>query len=216
MLQHSDRTFYHVLGNHDLYAQTRREVLSLTGQARYHAITTDRAVLAFIDTAREMDYEDWGGWIDEEQLHWLEAIVRSSGTKPLLVFAHHPVYDTTTRSNEDKGSIHPGIDMWRILSQKQGTGIYFNGHTHVDSIVTQNNWTFVQVSACLDQHAVRIVDIEQEEIRISAVDIPDAVLTDNVQTLYKSMQHFTHNPEARGQDADRECNVPLVLATEQK
>jgi 3',5'-cyclic-AMP phosphodiesterase len=216
IIRKKERTFYHVLGNHDLYAQTRREVLQITGQARYHSITTERAVLAFIDTAKEMDYEDWGGWIEEEQLQWLEDVVKESGTKPLLVFAHHPVYNTTTKSNQDKASIHPSIDMWKILSQKEGVGIYFNGHTHIDSIVTQDNWTFVQLSACLDQHGVRIVEIEQEKICVSAVDITDAVLVENVETLYKNMDHFTHNPNARGKESDRECMVPLVLSAEQK
>ncbi|ULL16226.1 metallophosphoesterase [Paenibacillus sp. H1-7] len=216
MIRQHDRTFYHALGNHDLYAQTRMEVLQITGQARYHAVVTDRAVLAFLDTAKEMDFEDWGGWIDAEQLQWFEEVVKASGTKPLLVFAHHPVYNTTTNSEKEKGSIHPSIDMWNILNQKEGVGIYFNGHTHVDSIVKQNNWTFVQLSACLDQHGLRIVDIEQEEIRISAMDITDVALAENVGTLYNHMKHFRHNPNARGIESDRECNVPFQLAAKQK
>ncbi|MDF2963636.1 MAG: metallophosphoesterase [Paenibacillus sp.] len=216
IIRQHERTFYHALGNHDLYAQTRKEVLDITGQARYHAITTERAVLVFIDTAKEMDFEDWGGWVDEEQLQWLEGVVKESGTKPLLIFAHHPVHNTTTNSDKEKGSIHPSIDMWKILSQKEGAGIYFNGHTHIDSIVKQNNWTFAQLSASLDQHGLRIVEIGEEEIRISAVDITDAVLAENVQTLYNSMKHFKHNPNARGKETDRECIVPLLLAAEQK
>lgn len=216
IIRQHDRTFYHALGNHDLYAQTRMEVLHITGQARYHAVVTDRAVLAFLDTAKEMDFEDWGGWVDAEQLQWFEEVVKASGTKPLLVFAHHPVYNTTTHSDKEKGSIHPSIDMWNILNQKEGVGIYFNGHTHVDSIVKQNNWTFVQLSACLDQHGLRIVDLEQEEIRISAIDITDATIVENVETLYNNMKHFRHNPNARGKESDRECIVPLQLAAEQK
>lgn len=216
MIRQHEKTFYHALGNHDLYAQTRKEVLDITGQARYHAITTERAVLVFMDTAKEMDFADWGGWVDEEQLQWLEEVVKASGTKPLLLFAHHPVYDTTTHSDKEKGSIHPGIDMWNILNRKEGVGIYFNGHTHVDSIVKRHNWTFVQLSACLDQHGLRIVEIERDEIRISAVDFTDAAIIDNVETLYNNMKHFKHNPDARGQETDRECVVALRLAAEQK
>ncbi|TDF97068.1 metallophosphoesterase family protein [Paenibacillus piri] len=210
------KTFYHALGNHDLYAQTRREVLDLTGQPRYHAITTEQAVLVFLDTAKEMDFEDWGGWVDEEQLQWLETVLKASGTKPVLIFAHHPVYKTTTNSDKDKGSIHPDVDMWKVLNQKEGVGIYFNGHTHIDSIVKQNNWTFVQLSACLDQHALRVVEIGQEEIRVAAVDVTDTALTEHVAMLYNHMKHFRHTPHARGEDADRECVVSLRLAAKHK
>ncbi|GGF98666.1 hypothetical protein GCM10010912_49200 [Paenibacillus albidus] len=210
LLRRKDRTFIHVLGNHDLYGQTRKEVLEITGQQRYHAINTDSAMLVFLDTAKEMDFTDWGGWIDEEQLQWFEGMVEASGTKPLLVFGHHPVYNTTAGSEKEKGSIHPGIDMWRILGRKKGVGVYFNGHTHVDSIVAQNNWTFVQLSSCLDQHGFRIVELAQEEIRISAVDLTDADILDHAPLLHQYMKHFKPNPDARGKDADREFNVPFL------
>jgi Icc protein len=215
IIRKGGRTFYHALGNHDLYAQTRKEVLEISGQARYHAVTSEQAILVFLDTAKEMDFEDWGGWVDEEQLTWFEDVIAASGTTPVLVFAHHPVHNTTTNSDKEKGSIHPHIDMWKILSKKEGIGIYVNGHTHVDSIVQQNNWTFVQLSACLDQHGLRIVEIEQEEIRISAVDLSDLALTENVEMLYNSMKHFRHNPNARGEDSDRECRISLRIAAEQ-
>ncbi|MFC5648660.1 metallophosphoesterase family protein [Paenibacillus solisilvae] len=214
LLRRKDRNFIHVLGNHDLYAQTRREVLEITGQQRYHSIDTDTAMLVFLDTAKEMDLEDWGGWIDDEQLEWLEEMVEASGAKPLLVFGHHPVYNTTVRSEREKASIHPGIDMRRILNRKKGVGIYFNGHTHVDSIAAQNNWTFVQLSACLDQHGFRIVEFAEDEIRISAVDITDADVLEHAPLLHQHMKHFSHNPDARGKDADRQLVIPLLSAVQ--
>lgn len=207
-----DRTFIHVLGNHDLYAQKRNEVLSLTGGQRYHSIETDKATLVFLDTAKEMDYDDWGGWVDDEQLQWLEDIVKRCGTKTLLVFAHHPVYKTTLRSELDKNSIHPSIDMWRILSQKKGKAVYFNGHTHSDSIVEQNGWAFVQLSACLDQPGFRVVEIDKEQIRISAVDIADEAVYTHAPMLHRNMKYFQHKPDARGKETDRGIVIPLLSA----
>ncbi|WP_209120990.1 metallophosphoesterase [Alkalihalobacillus sp. BA299] len=207
-----DKPFYHALGNHDLYAQPRKNVLEITGQARYHSITTEHAVFVFLDTAKEMDYEDWGGWVDDEQLQWLKSIVQASGTKPMLVFAHHPVYNTTTRSDREKGSIHQDIDMWSVLSEKEGVGIYFNGHTHVESIIEQENWTFVQLPACLDLHTLRMVEIDEKEIRITPVDITNEKIVGCAPTLYNNMKHFTHNPEARGKESDRSCTVSLVAS----
>lgn len=209
MLRRKEKTFIHVLGNHDLYAQPRDEVLILTGQERYHSVTTDEAVFAFLDTAKEMDFEDWGGSIDSEQLHWFEEVVQQSGSKPLLVFAHHPVYKTTRHSEQEKGSIHPEIDMWRILDQKEGVGVYLNGHTHVDSIVQQKQWTFIQVSAFLDQPAFRIIDISNTDIRVTASDLTDDVIARNAPVIYNNMDHFSHTKDARGQESDRQCTITL-------
>lgn len=212
LLARPGRTFIHVLGNHDLYAQTRSEVLKQTGQQRYHAIETEEAVLVFLDTAKEQDFADWGGWVDDEQLKWLEAEVEASGTRPMLVFGHHPLYKTTARSEKPKGSIHPFNEIWRVLGQKQGVGVYFNGHTHVDSIVFRDNWTFVQVSACLDQPAYRCLELTEDELRISAVDVDGEEVTAHIPLLHRHMQHFTPNPVARGIDSDRECVVSLRAA----
>nr|WP_236838631.1 metallophosphoesterase [Caldalkalibacillus salinus] len=209
-LQKKKRDFVHVLGNHDLYAQPRENVLRITEQPRYHARTTDQAVFAFLDTAKEMDHKDWGGWIDEEQLRWFERVVRDSGTKPLLVFAHHPVHATTKRSEMIKGSIHPDIDMWDILGQKEGLGVYFNGHTHIESIEQQRNWTFVQLAACLDEPAFRVVDIQQEDIVVSAVDVCDDDVVKHAPMIYEHIPHFTHQTDVRGEKQDRECRISLT------
>lgn len=210
LINQKDRIFYHALGNHDLYSMTAKEVVGITGQSIYHSIETEKAVIVFLNTAKDMDYEDWGGWIEEEQLSWLEGVVRASGEKPLLVFAHHPVHKTTARSEGEKGSIHPDVDMWRILDQKKGIGIYFNGHTHVDSIVRQKNWTFVQKSACLDEHAFRLIEIGENEITVKAIDVNDSAITESAPVIYNNIKHFSPQAEARGIDENRECRIPLL------
>ncbi|MCJ8014907.1 metallophosphoesterase [Paenibacillus sp. KQZ6P-2] len=214
LLKRQDKRFIHVLGNHDLYGQTRSEVLRITGQQRYHVLDTEEAMLVFLDTAKEMDFEDWGGWLDFEQLEWLESRVISSNEKPLLVFGHHPIYRTTKGSVREKGSIHPNIDMWSILNQNKGIGIYFNGHTHMDSIVQQQDWSFVQMSACLDQPGFRLVDIGNEAIRITAVDVTSPVVMDHAPVLHKHMKHFSPTPDARGGEEDRELVVELISAAQ--
>lgn len=210
IIERYDASFFHVLGNHDTYSQTKKDLLTLTGQARYQALTTDKAILVFLDTTREMDLTNWGGWMDEEQLNWFENVIVSSGTKPMLVFAHHPIHLTTTGSERDKGSIDPSIDMWRVLSKKQGTAVYFNGHTHVDSITKQNNWTFVQLSACLDEHAFRIVELGEDYIDVTAVDIEDAELPVQLPEIHLHIKHFSPAVHARGTELERACRVMLM------
>ncbi|MFU1795456.1 metallophosphoesterase family protein [Paenibacillus azoreducens] len=213
LLARQGKKFIHVLGNHDLYGQPRQEVLRITGQKRYHVLDTEEAMLVFLDTAKEMDFKDWGGWLDFEQLEWLESMVVASHEKPLLVFGHHPVYLTTAGSEREKGSIHPAIDMWSILNRNKGIGIYFNGHTHMDSIAQREEWSFVQLSACLDQPGFRLVDIGNKAIRISAVDVSNPEVLEHAQLLHQHIKHFTPTLNARGQDRDRELVVQLLSET---
>lgn len=210
LLARDNRSFYHVLGNHDLYAQPRKQVLQLTGQARYRTLEMEEAVLVILDTAREMDHEDWSGHVDERQLSWLADVIDASGDKPVLVFAHHPIYDTTARSTIEKSSVHKDVPIWPVLQRKKGTGVYFNGHTHVDSIASRENWTFVQLSACLDQHAFRVVEVDGAEIRISPVEVDVPELKHHTPVIYRHMEHFRPTPEARGEDQDRETVISLA------
>lgn len=205
-----NRRFLQVLGNHDLNDRSRAEVLAQIGQPRYHSIETDEAVLAFIDTAREQELDNWGGFVDEEQLNWLEETVIASGSKPLLVFAHHPVHLSTVGSEVVMGSIDPDIDMWRALKHKKGIGLYFNGHTHNESIVTKENWTFVQMGACLDIPAFRIVEVGADEVAITTIEATDKEIVDGPPVLCANMKHFSLNTFARGQESDRQVRVALV------
>lgn len=208
-----ERKFHHVLGNHDAYSQPKKDIQKQTGQACYYSITMEDYILVFLDTAREMDLANWGGWLGEEQLNWFEEVVQTSGTKPMLVFAHHPVHMTTAGSDRDKGSIDPSIDMWRILRQKKGIGLYFNGHTHEDSIAVQQGWIFVQLSACLDEHAYRLVEITGDEVLVQAVDVMDSTLPAQLPEILKYMKHFRATPHARGTEKDRNCSVQLPVET---
>ncbi|MFD1206560.1 MULTISPECIES: metallophosphoesterase [Sporosarcina] len=207
------REFIHVLGNHDNYSMTKNELLTITGQKRYSSFETEQAIFAFLDTARELDHECWGGWMDDEQLDWLEHVIQNSEEKPLLIFAHHPVHNTTAGSERENGSIHPSINMRSLLHQKKGIGMYFNGHMHCDSIVKEGNWTFVQTAACLDQPAFRLINIADESITVTAIDVDDETLRQNAQRIYDNINHFTHRADARGEHEHRNCEVSLVHAS---
>lgn len=208
-INNSGRSFYHVLGNHDVYLQPKTNVFSITGQQRYHAVKSEEAHLVFLDTTREMDWKDWGGTIDAEQLSWLEQQVQESEDKPLLIFAHHPVYDTTARSHMDKLSIHPSIDMRRILGKKTGVGLYFNGHNHVHSIVNENQWHFVQTAACLDHPCFRMLELKQDEIKIHLIEAENYELLQHAPKVYNPMPYFNHTEECKGRSFDQVYTVSV-------
>lgn len=205
------KPFVHVLGNHDMYGLTRDDVLSITKQERYHAVTTDSATLAFIDTAKEQDFEDWGGTLDPMQLDWLNGVVEGSGDKPLIVFAHHPVHATTTNSSQDKLSIHPDIPVWELLSKKQGCGLYVNGHNHFNSIAEREQWSFLQLAAVLDEQAARIIEVSDTNISIEPVDLFDPELYGRSQAIGKAINHFQLNPHPLGSDNDVKHVIPLPV-----
>ncbi|MDX8045548.1 metallophosphoesterase [Gracilibacillus sp. S3-1-1] len=211
IINSKDKNFYHVLGNHDLYAQSIENVLAITKQPLYHTVATDDVIFAFLNTAKEMDYDDWGGTINQEQLNWLEEVIEASGTKPLFVFAHHPVYNTTAISNLDKRSIDPSIDMWRILNKKKGKGIYFNGHNHQNSIVHKGNWSFVQIAACLDEQAWRSIELTENRIIITKYTISNPLLAGQASFIANNMDHFTPSSFVSTKAEDNNAILPILV-----
>ncbi len=208
-IKQSPRSFIHVLGNHDVYLQPKNSVFQITGQQRYHSIDTDRALLVFLDTTKEMNWEDWGGEIDAEQLEWLEEQVVKSGDKPIMVFGHHPVYDTTTRSHMDKLSIHPDIDMRAILQKKNGMGFYFNGHNHVHSIVQEGQWHFIQTAACLDHPCFRLVEIDEDQLKIKLIHVEDEKILQNAPKVHTQMPYYRYSEGCLGSSTDWDYTISL-------
>lgn len=213
IIDQHQKPFVHVLGNHDVYAMTREEVLKITKQDRFHSLSTDSAVLAFLDTAQEQNYEDWGGTLDLEQQFWLADVVADSGNRPLLVFGHHPVYGTTKNSSKEKRSISPDIPMWDLLNNKQNAGLYVNGHNHFNSIAAREQWTFLQIAAVLDEQAVRVIDISDAMISIDYVPFVDPNLRQQAYTIGSAIDHFSLNTHRLGTEADVKYAIPLAAPT---
>lgn len=210
IIDQHQKPFVHVLGNHDVYAMRRDEVLKITKQDRFHSLSTESAVLAFLDTAQEQNYEDWGGTLDIEQQYWLADVVEESGTRPLLVFGHHPVYGTTKNSSKEKRSISPDIPMWDLLNKKQNAGLYVNGHNHFNSIAAREQWTFLQIAAVLDEQAVRVIDISEAMISIDYVPFVDPNLRHQAHTIGNAIDHFRLNTHRLGTEADVKYAIPLA------
>jgi 3',5'-cyclic-AMP phosphodiesterase len=207
LINQHGKNFIHVLGNHDLYGLTRKEVLDITNMNNNFIIETEQANLLFLDTAREQDLDNCSGYLNEEQLHWFEQEVYKSGEKLLIVFAHHPVYDTTARSNQQNLSIDPILQVWDSLSKKQGQGIYINGHNHLDSIVTKDNWTFIQIAAVLDDQSVRILEIDEDEVNMKPFNLQDQELVEQAQLIGQSIPHFHPSPEGLGTTPNRQTTI---------
>lgn len=202
-----DKHFIHTLGNHDLYSQTREDVLSLIKQSVNYSIDLEQVKLIFWETARVMDREVYSGYVTGEQLEWLERELKEAGEKTVILFGHHPIYDTTFRSNYKNLFIESEIEIFSILKKKKGNGIYVCGHNHYDSIVQKENWAFVQIAAALDAPNARIFNITEDKVTISDQIILDDTYGEKALYLAQQMDHF--NPIWDGKGTTKNRNAVL-------
>ncbi|WP_181430005.1 metallophosphoesterase family protein [Paenibacillus illinoisensis] len=213
-LSRSERNFIHVLGNHDTYSIPKHEISKLTGQDRYRAIDTPHAKLIFLDTTQEMNPADWGGELDEEQLTWLKEELTNSHDKQVLIFGHHPVFDTTARSTLDKLYIRPQDELKSIFNNQPEGGIYFCGHNHINSIVKQGKWHYVQTAACLDVPAYRVIEVHEGQVEITHHPIQGAGLLDDIQSFCCDMPGFGPVAGALGEESDLILSVQSASAAQ--
>jgi len=192
--------FLHVLGNHDTYTHPKEDILAVTMQQRYGVIEEQDARILLLDTARECR-DDWSGTIDEEQLVWLENEMTRTTDKPLLIFGHHPLHNTTARSTETMMSLDPSLDIWPILERWQGIGFYFNGHNHIHSIVKKANWHFIQTAAVPDVPAVRVVTVNDNEVILETVSFASEELSEWASIFTAHMYDYEQYPNAEGDQA---------------
>ncbi|GAK08223.1 metallophosphoesterase [Geomicrobium sp. JCM 19038] len=183
----TEANWKHVLGNHDLYSLRKKEVEVLINQPRYQAFTTEEGLIVLLDTTRERRPDDWSGIIDFEQYEWLEKLVHEHTDLPIFVFAHHPLYNTTTRSAEWNGSIVPEDAVHQLLTSHKRGGYYFCGHCHVHSIFKQNQWSYIQTAAVYDHPVARLVTIHNGRLDTSLYEIGDDQLAKDAQFIHHNV-----------------------------
>lgn len=201
--------FQQILGNHDAITHTKEELTNKLGYPLYRSVEGKEAKLIFLDTTLEQSPENWSGVIDQEQLDWLEKEVITSGTKPVLIFSHHPIYNTTAHSEEEWMFIQNSKEVARIIKQKEGAGIFFNGHNHINSIVDIDNWYFVQSAALFCSLSFREVEITSDTIAINTISIKSDHLDEYRHHTASQLQNFTIIPAdlADGKKGDHELEL---------
>ncbi|WP_068677017.1 metallophosphoesterase [Oceanobacillus sp. Castelsardo] len=210
IIQKYDKPFIHTFGNHDLYGIPRKEVLNISNRKQNISIETDQVNLISLETARDHNHEDHSGFLSDMQLEWLEGEIAQSEEKLVVIFAHHPVYDTTANSNFPYLSIVPEVPILDILRKKKGNGIYINGHNHIDSIETIDNWTFVQASAILDDQSIRVLEIDDNEISIQSIRVGNPELKGLAQIIGSNINHFQLNSHGIGSTPNREKVIKKI------
>ncbi|MCR2823525.1 metallophosphoesterase family protein [Lederbergia panacisoli] len=187
-----NRNFQTVLGNHDVLSLPKEKISSLIQLPTYHSLETEEYFLLFLDTTKEFELHGWG--LDQEQWRWLEKQMEHSKEKHLLVFAHHPVPETTTISPKSEGLKEPLQDIRPLLKKRDGCVIYFNGHTHVRSYVQKNNFHFIQAGAAICDPDILLVELDGSNVNVRRMDIINKELEDSRKILYEKLPEF-HRPK---------------------
>jgi hypothetical protein len=215
--------FYTVNGNHDLLRNPKTEIARYTGnQNRYYsriyhpangvstALDPEASRLVILDTPKEMNEKDHGGYVDAEQINWLKGEIDASGNNPLFIFGHHPLQGTTRWSSFPMLNIDNSkqvkLAFWR---KQQGIGFYFCGHNHANSIVRRANWNFIQTAAPLRSSDFRVIDYTPESIHLFTAPIEGGDVSARLgNKLANAMGDFSKLP-SKGGRSDRELRITL-------
>lgn len=112
----------HVRGNHDSFSG--RRFADWPCQSR----VLDGATIALLDTARPFEI---GGFLDADQLAWLDELGASS-PQPVLVMGHHQVWRRGRDPVDDFHGLAPADSeaLVEVLTRRPALSCYLAGHTH--------------------------------------------------------------------------------------
>ena len=175
-----------VVGNHDADTHTKAELApfflggrpSAAPDALYRAFSEGGVRWLLLDTAREMmSAVDYSGYVSPDQQAWLADEIRRANADPAVryvcVLGHHPIANTTRRSDEPGLNIADSDPVRAILGTLRGkTGLYLCGHTHCHSIhIGTDGWHYAQTGALLLVQSYREMTVDARGLRIETVDV---------------------------------------------
>lgn len=217
-------SFVTVNGNHDVLALSKQELAFYTGNRfpyftlYFNPLTglsevTDPNAARFLilDTPKEKNARDHGGFVNSAQFAWLTNQVLESGNAPLFVFGHHPLTGATRYSNFPMLAIDNSKEVWQALSAKRlGKCFYFCGHNHANSIARRGNWHFIQTAAPLRTSDFRLIEFTSEKVSLQMMPIQGGQETALLgHRLADAMGDFKRFP-SKGFRGDRELVTELV------
>jgi Icc protein len=132
---------HHVRGNHDAMRDPE-----LARQDAPYAVALDGVVLAVLDTTVPGRV---GGALPAGQLQWLDELAGSTAD-PILVFAHHPVWNPDL----DYALVPADADALRdLIGRRDNVVGYLAGHTHTNRVLRferSGEVPFVEVACAKD------------------------------------------------------------------
>ena len=146
---------YHVLGNHDMDKNSKKEMLDFWGMPKthysydfngFHFIILDANFLyedgKFIDYEQANFYVDdqLRTFIDREQIEWFKADLAKT-TLPTIVFSHQSLWHY-------QWGVKNRLDLQKILEEHKHKVICcLNGHNHIDYHHHQNGIDYIDINS---------------------------------------------------------------------
>lgn len=204
-----DQRFLPIAGNHDLLCITKRMYQTLTGMPLYWAEDYPDVKLIFLDTPRQLHPGRNSSRVDWDQIQFLKRELHSCGDKLAVVFAHHPP-DRISLYGPDRKKI-PGLTMESLLEEKEGAGIFVNGHLHKDRYAAHGKWGYFQFNDILDEPTFRVLEIEEQKVSMETVAMDDPATLHASRKIAKSVLTFLSSANdvayARVRDIELDKNI---------
>lgn len=182
------KTFFHVFGNHDVFKMARKD-----WPDRYHIsneyLEFKESLFIFLDTARELDEENYSGYISPETEGWLKNVLVESKDKPVVIFAHHGVPNTTRLTHKDMLRIQD-TEIESILKIKKTPSFFIHGHNHHDSIVKNKNWAFIQGACEIDSPTIREIVIDNKKLEYRTENLMTEDMKEWHNVFYKERKDY--------------------------
>lgn len=111
--------FHHLSGNHDLLLYDRSEWPGTYFKGNYFQSFEGFHIL-YLETSRIKNVSNYGGFIAPETVFQLTEIIEQTGEEPLLVFAHHPLKNTSRLSWSKMMHVDEDCNLQIVLAKKKG------------------------------------------------------------------------------------------------
>lgn len=174
VLQKSNKTIYHLPGNHDFEVEPEHlgKVPKELGLSEmYYSLIKKGWMFVFMDgtdislfsankkkvkLAEEMsaklkaegkpNYHPWNGGIGKQQLNWLSNQLQQAKSKNLnvAIFCHYPLLPFESHALWNQA------EVLEILNQYTGVKLWMNGHNHAGNYAFQNGIHFVNLKGMVE------------------------------------------------------------------
>ncbi len=172
----------------------------------------------FLDTARDRDPDNFGGDVNLDQLHWLQALMADFNQDPKLryfvLMGHHPLFQTTAISDEEMMHIANSQELMTVLETlSKPPGLYCCGHNHTHSIARIPNWLCIQTAAPLDCRGGRLLTLDSTGIRVEPLELigPDAEFAAAWERIHLAIPDG-FSPQTPAEVSGSELDRTLVLS----
>ncbi len=159
ILQMFDIPTYLCPGNHDGYVQTGQDGFKIWQKyfgPLYYSFDYGDAHFIMANSydwpkisRKAISYAaiNWGGYIGDEQLRWIENDLKNSDARLKIVALHHnPLWETTNDSLLNN-PYHNRKELLNLI-WTYGVDAVLDGHVHYDDVTVVNNTLFLTTTTC--------------------------------------------------------------------